>query len=286
MTARSVALALALVPALCLVTQLGDIRVGATPMSGGFPPLAASLFFFALMAANAVLRRLRAAAALTRAELLFVYTVLFVASGTPGRGMAYFLLGNITALRYYATPVNGWDDLIVSHVPAWLSPASPSAISGLYEGVGGASVPWSAWLAPLLAWTVQHGAIHLGVICLASLLERQWLRNERLAFPLVEVPLALTEPGPRGDTGGLAAPTLRRFGFWLALALTLSVHSWNGLARMFPAIPQLRLQNHIIERSFTMQPWRSMGLFRLSLFPMMVGLIFLVPTEVSCSCWV
>ena len=94
-TLRSVAVAVLLVPVLCVVTQLSDTRAGATPMAGGFPPLAASLLLFGLIAWNAIARRAVPSLVLSRAETLFIYAVLFVVNGIPARGLAYFLIGCI-----------------------------------------------------------------------------------------------------------------------------------------------------------------------------------------------
>lgn len=286
-TARSVIVALLLVPVLCALTQLSDTRAGATPMAGGFPPLAASLLLFALIAWNALAKRTARSLALSRAETLFIYAVLFVVNGIPARGLAYFLLGNITAFRYYATPANAWDELFAHYVPSWVSPADPRVIEGLYEGARGVSiVPWAPWLAPMLTWAWLAMSMSICVLAVSALFERQWIRNERLGFPLVAVPLALTGSEGAGIGTGAGGPTWRRSVFWIGVTVPVILHSINGLHNYIPAVPLIKLHNNILDAHFVAQPWRSMGFWRISIYPIVVGLIFLVPSEVSFSCWV
>ena len=74
-------------------------------------------------------------------------------------------------------------------------------------------IPWGAWLVPLLAWGSLIFASYIILGCLSVMLRAQWAEREALAFPLLRLPLEMTEDVDRSDKyGRLAADGLRRFG--------------------------------------------------------------------------
>jgi len=286
-TRRSVLATLALVPLLCAFTQWGDYVVNASLMAGSFPPLAAFFLFVVLvLGANSVLSVARPQAAFRRPELLFVYCVLGVVSGIPARGLIHFLLPNVTAHRYYATPANHWEDLFHEHVPAWVAPQDPEVIRTLYEGLRpGRPIPWEAWAGPLLGWVALYGALYVAVICACTLVSRQWIDHERLLFPLVDMPLALTETDQRSPVPTLAAPFFRDRLIWLGALGPIIVHSLESLHHYFPAIPAPRLRDIPLDPIFSQHPLRAMRPFTLCVYPSVIGLTFLLPAQVSLSFW-
>src|SRR5438105_3940770 len=74
------------------------------------------------------------------------------------------------------------------------------------------------------------------MLCMASLLRRQWTEHERLSYPLVHLPVEMTR-----DEGGLfGSLSPGREGirlFWTAVLLTLVVESLDSLAYLYPSLP-------------------------------------------------
>jgi len=54
-------------------------------------------------------------------------------------------------------------------------------------------VPWRDWLVPLLAWGLLVLCIHMGVLGINLLMQRQWIDAERFPLPLARIPELLTQ---------------------------------------------------------------------------------------------
>ena len=48
------------------------------------------------------------------------------------------------------------------------------------------------WLIPVLAWLAFIAALLLVMMCINLLVRRQWTDKERLTYPVVSLPLAMT----------------------------------------------------------------------------------------------
>ena len=78
-------------------------------------PAAIFLFFILVFIVNSILRPMRLA--LNAGELLVVYIMMIIATTIPTMGMTASFIPDIAA-EYYASPENGWDELIVPHLPS------------------------------------------------------------------------------------------------------------------------------------------------------------------------
>jgi len=241
------------------------------------------LFLFVLL--NGLLLRLWPGRAFTRGELLVVYGMLIISIGFVETGGLPYMVSATTYPFYMAQPANQWQYLIWPHIPVWLRLSRPESVSWFWEGMPpGASIPWSDWATPLLAWGSFTLALMAGMFCLGALMSKDWIERQRLAFPLVDVPLAITGDG--------AKPTLRDtlFNsrvFWLGFAVPafLAVLSW--LHGFFPNVPAVQLYALPIGRYFGAMglPWSALSQMRLSILFPMIGIGCLVPAEVSLSLW-
>jgi hypothetical protein len=125
------------------------------------------------------------------------------------------------------------------------------------------------WIGPVLAWTLFFTAMLGTSLCLAVLVRQRWMDQERLAFPLVRLPLALTEPG---------APPLQNWAFRFGFGLSAGLSLLNGLHLLFPPLPELPVLTTIPDVMGT-HP------LRVSFFPFVIGLAFLIPLEMLFSLW-
>lgn len=117
-----------------------------------------------------------------------------VSSGMPIFVVGY-ILGIITKPYYGALPTNKWETVLYPYLPDWLIPSpAGNAMRYFYEGLPNPHlrIPYGTWIGPLLWWMSLVLALYVLCFCLVSVLRRQWVEKERLAFPLVEVPLLLT----------------------------------------------------------------------------------------------
>jgi hypothetical protein len=197
---------------LCAVTPYNDYKVGATYLAGHQFPVGALFVLFLLAAlANPLLRAVRPRWAFARGEMLTVWTLVLVASGLPSSGMMRFLLPHIAAPQNFSNGVNNWEARVWGGLPSWLKLSDEAAAKAYYSGYprGAERVPWEAWVTPLVGWGTFALLFLLASFCVANLLRRQWIENEKFAFPLVQLPLLLAEDPEAGRRWGLCCAPRR-----------------------------------------------------------------------------
>jgi hypothetical protein len=281
-TVRAVLLALLLIP----LNALWVVKMEVTRYAGH--PTTISLFFnvvfllAALLLANAAVRRLAPRAALAPGEMLTVYVMLALSSAVAGHDMIEVLTPILAHAAYFARPGNEWESKILPHLPPWLSVSDPRALEEFYTGIGTLYAPHNlkAWLRPVLAWTGFLTLLGFVMLCLNTLLRRQWTQNERLAYPLVALPLEMVSPRTRLFTSRA---------FWLGALLVGAMELWNGLAYLYPSLPMvpLRMQGPAqnLGTYLTSPPWNAIGWTPIALYPFGVALGMLLPVDLLFSAW-
>ena len=157
-------------------------------------PAAIFLLFALTGLVNPLLKRLYPRAGLRRPELVVVYIMMAMASPIPTFFTIRFL-SQIVDPFYFASPENEWAELIHPYIADWIRLDQP-VHQAFFEGLGqGQSVPWEAWLPTFAVWAPLIWALFLVMIAAMVLLRKQWIENERLTYPLAQVPLAIIEEG-------------------------------------------------------------------------------------------
>lgn len=126
------------------------------------PPGAIAALLILLLVVNPLLKLLSRRLAFRRNELLTVYITSLFSVLVPGRGGENFFIPNIIGSFYYATSGNKWFDFLGPYLKPWMTPAFTAAhtynedvVSPWYLGLApGASIPWGAWLVPLIACSI------------------------------------------------------------------------------------------------------------------------------------
>jgi hypothetical protein len=265
-------------PYLAFVFQTWDVGSGQLMNS---PVLA----LFALVAINSLLVRFWPGRAFSRTELLVIYGMLTVSLGLLLQGGLPYLVAIITYPFYAATPQNQWQSLIWPHIPLWFRVGTPEAVDWFWEGMpAGASVPWGAWLRPWVAWGGFTFALMAAMYCLGALLSKDWINKQRLTFPLVEVPLEMTGTGTVPTLGTSA---FRSRLFWMGFAVPATFSLLGFSHRFFPNVPSPNLWAIDIGKTFAGMglPWSILSETRCSILFAIIGVMCLLPTEVSFSLW-
>ena len=271
---RSVAVALAFLVPGAWVVQRVDLVYGGPDLAGGvYPALAVVLAAFAGLAGRW----------LTRSDRALVYAVLTIGLPIAGSGLLHRFLPALVTGQYggFASPAGRYYPF-VSRIPYWMIPGGPGADSATGAFEGGMAVPWSAWLPPLLFWSIFAVAVFSTSLCLVSCLKRRWVETERLSFPVLALPQGLI------DGSGAGRLLLQTRGFWIGAAFPAELFGINGLHHYLPAVGEIRttldLGDFLLDA-----PWRSMAPFtspfQYELSPMLTGLAYLMPVEVSFSTW-
>lgn len=273
--------------AACLITSYAELAVKYIQI--GFlqlPPVVVGLFVFLLLAA-AWARRLSARLGLTPQELLTVYTMMLFAAMISSRGLLEKIIPLLVTPAYFANQSNRWADYYFPHIKDWMVPFDPSnpqvnspqlVAKRFFEGIrGGYEIPWHQWIGPLVWWGLLALLIFGAFLCLASILRRQWVDNEKLTFPLAQLPLEMVRDGR--DAG-----FFRNRLTWLGFAVPAIVFTLNGLHGWFPSVPMLNLEVHL-EQYAVNPPWNHIGYTPMFLSFAGVGFFFLLPVEMLFSLW-
>lgn len=280
-TIRAVVLGLLLVPVLIWWIHHAEFRLGGTmghtALANTALPVAAFFTLMVLTALNGILSCTFPFLTLSQGELLTIYAITAATTGIASSGGVHFLVPALTAPIYYASPENNWRELILPHIPWWFIPQDRAAVIAFYTG--SEKVPWGVWAVPTVVWSAFLVAVMLTTLFLVMLLWRQWVERERLSFPTAQVPLLVTQP---------QSPLWRSGGFWLGFAIAAGIGTWNTISRNFPSLPLLDVRGEVLNLAnvITDRPWNAIGWTPVSLYPFIVGIAYLLNTEVTLSCWV
>ena len=263
--------------------KLTNTYLGATHL----PPGAIMALLLLVVVINPILRGLSRRAVLERNETLTVYLSCLFSTLVPGMGGNNYFVSFIIGSFYYATRENKWFDLLKG-LPPWYTPAlgphgsyNRAVVEGWYNGLPpGGTIPWGAWLVPLLAWGLFFVAAFSMMMCMSVMLRAQWGDNEALAFPLLKLPLEMTE----GTGTGRLPSFFSTPAMWGGFGVAASIQLLNGLHVYFPDVPSLNMSLDMAPY-FSEAPWNQMGTATLFIYPVAIGITFLLTTEVSLSLW-
>lgn len=279
-TLRAAVVGFLLVPLLIWWIHQAEFRLGGTmghtALANTSLPVAAFFSLMILTALNGIISRILPAFAFSQVELLTIYAVSAATTGIASSGGVHFLVPALTAPIYYASPENNWRELILPHIPWWFIPQDRAAVIAFYTGSD--RVPWGVWLVPTIVWSLFLVAVMLTTLYLVMLLWRQWVDRERLSFPTAQVPLLVTQP---------QSPLWRSGGFWLGFTIAAGIGTWNTFSRNFPILPLIDVRGETLNLAnvITDRPWSAIGWTPVSLYPFVIGIAYLLNTEVTLSCW-
>jgi len=207
-------------------------------------PIAVFTFFLFAAILNVGLKVVHCRLALGRAELTVVFIMLMVAATVPTEGYVEHMVPKIVSPSYYATPENNWAESLQPFIKPWLAPQDPLAVRYFFEGLpAGASIPWGEWVLPLGAWSLFFLVLCFVMVCCMTILRKQWIENERLVYPLIQLPLEMMR---EGAAPGLVPPFFKSFVMWLGFLIPFAVLSINSLHNYFSFVPEIQLSTSIV----------------------------------------
>ncbi|HCU36446.1 MAG TPA: hypothetical protein DGT21_13650 [Armatimonadetes bacterium] len=214
---------------------------------------------------------------LGKRDFLYIYVFCVVSTGVFD-GVSRFL-PVYTAAQYFNAPDNNYSQ-IADLYPSWFIPHDEELMRQFYEGATG-PVDMTPWLLPLAMWTVFFAVVWFTLLCICTILRRHWVDDERLAFPLVTVPLyvaSLTPERIRPKKTIWHEPLM-----WVGFTITtihfvsIMVHAAN------PAIPTLG-PGYDLGKFFTDKPWDGLKPYFLFVHnPALVGLAYFAPQDLCFS---
>jgi len=200
-------------------------------------------------------------------------------SAIAGGDRMYVFVPLLGHVHRFATPENDWGDLFLRYVPPWLTVSDKQVLDGYYKGFSSLYLEenFRGWLPIILWWGAFVIALHFVMLCINTIIRRQWVDAERLSYPIIQLPLEMTHAD-----GNLFKSRMLWLGFGIAAAIDII----NGLHAIYPMIPSLGGRLYNIAPLFTEKPWNAIGWTPLAVFPFAVGMAFFIPLDLSYSCWV
>jgi hypothetical protein len=276
----AVGLGLAFIGIVQLGVRYAELVTGRY-VTGGVPPIPAFGALIALVGLRPLLRRtLRVE--LSREQLLIVYSMVALGTFISGAYGIRAFLPHTVALQYWSGTKRALAPF-VQYLPVWFAPADEAAIRDYFQGnYGRGGVPWALWLRPLAIWLTLWVALFVAAWCLMLLFRRQWIQHERLSFPLLTLPLALTSEGEASRFGH--RPLFRNPVLWLGLAVPALADGLNILHALYPNIPAPST-GFAFSGLFPDPPLTPLNSIRLGFLWEAIGFGYFVPLDISFSAW-
>lgn len=278
---RAVLVALAFVVLLTVLGFYVEVLYYSGDLNSGVPspgPFAVLFLLTAISTLSAKLGLSGLGKGFSRRELLAVFVIVLAAAPMVSYGILAYMLPHEIFVQYAASVHGEWEGAFLHLIPNWFSPTRPEAVEAFFQG--GSAVPWSQWWTPLAAWCSFLLALSVASCCLNMLVQRQWITNERLSFPLAQIPLTLVAES--ADRRG-RLPVVRMF--WTGFLISFGLHFWNNLAGLIPALPAIPLGPVALIAQQSTGPMAAFGEMDLVLWPWLIAIAYLIPKELSFSCW-
>jgi len=220
----------------------------------------------------------------SRAQGLLIYAMLTLAVILNGLYHVRGFLPHLVALQYWGRPESRLGGLglgqYVHHLPRWYAPQDIQAVVDYYEGTGHGVIPWQAWFMPLFWWSLFFVAVFCGVFSLVILVRRQWIQHEKLSFPLLTIPLALTS----GDWSSFGSVRSRRSLFGIGFGIALAFNGLNILHVLYPSVPGIGF-SFSLSPFFPNRPWTPFGSVQFYYMLEAIGIGYFMPLEITFSIW-
>jgi len=283
-TLRAIALGVPLVALNAYWVTLVEVRwytLDGTSLPLFITPI---FFLFCVCGLNALLRKAAPKRALDTGELLTIYIMLVIGTVLAAHDLIQNLFGILPHADYFATPESGFKDTFFKYlIPSrFLLVSDPTALKGWYQGGAVWYKPQYLlpFLGPLLWWGLFVGVLFGMCLCLNLLIRKAWTEDEKLAFPIVQLPMAMITPEDS------ARPFWKSRLMWMGFSFAAALDLLNGMHYLVPSLPYIeQVKLYDIGQFITTRPWNAMGGTNISMYPFAIGLAYFLPLDLAFSCW-
>jgi len=322
-TLRAVIIAVVLSLLVTAWAKQAELVTLTSQISESTPPIASILGLFLLLGATGLLNKLTgwASHSPSRAhigrwahrlrpspgEMLVVFVFLAITAAMPGVGLFRQVMPCLMVTQYFGMPTNHLNEMAAKIPTAW-APTDPEVARVFWEGgdtavptfglegvpligpaleatyrflAGPLLIPWQHWLTPFLIWSLYLSAYFISAFCFITLFRRSWEEDERLTFPVSSFSVEMIRP-----EGSLLSghSFFRDPVVWIGFSLAFIYNLTNALKVFNPALPALGI-SYPLGSLFTESPWNTMSGFSIFYKPEILGLGYLVPSDVLFSIW-
>ncbi|MFY9234026.1 MAG: DUF6785 family protein [Fimbriimonadaceae bacterium] len=232
-----------------------------------------------LLLANVPLRLFLPKLALKQGDLIMIFAITSIAAAVSSEwGFNQHSAMFDLPARAEASPLVR--DTMLPNLPDWLvskDPAIPKDIQQGGRGIGYVFEQLPVLLPKYIAWGVLFSFLSFALLCINSLMRGAWLHREKLAFPLIQLPVAMTE-------GGGSGAMWRSKYMWLAFAVMFSIDILNGVNYLYPNVPAIPVKMFVeLSDVFKEPPLSNMGSLPIAIYPFMAAIGIFVPSDLLFS---
>ncbi len=269
------ALLLAPLTAYWSASQLVDVMFSLM-----IPPVMVTLLVAVL---NLIARRIAPHMALSEAEIIIFYGMQAVLGAMCAEWMIV-INPAIHSYALFASSESRYASLINPYASRWFFiPVSDIAKFKDYRN-GGFGFSYfvghlGLWWPYILSWTTLVTLVCTAMLCINSLMRDEWTNRERLAFPIIQLPLAIAQSG-----AGRSQVWKSRFFYGPFIAMFL-IDMLNGFHFIYPSLPYINLRFLGALNDYTPSPpLNAIGWTPIGIFPYMAAIGFFMPTDLLFSC--
>ena len=220
---------------------------------------------------------------LRQEEMLLVYVMLVVSCTFAGHDTMQNMFGSIPYAYWHASLENKWGSLFFQYLPQWLVVTDHDSLRTFNRGNINIYSPQGAhyllaWVVPLVSWGIFFLVLIGMYLCMTILVRRAWIENEKLTFPIVQLPLAMTADDAGTNFFGSRV-------MWAGFGLAFGISFLNGLHTLLPSVPELHVKLFQLQDLVTNRPWSAIGSTQSSFYPFAIGIAYFMPLDLSFSCW-
>ncbi|MHB0998602.1 MAG: DUF6785 family protein [Armatimonadota bacterium] len=236
-----------------------------------------------LLFVNSFLKRFAPKMMLTPGELMVVFVMTTISAIVNGHSFSQNLF-TMVLWPHYMGVGNKDLDKYISAIPSFIAPSDPAIVKQFFEGTRD---PWrflnpdilQAWSVSIVFWAVFLFMLIWTMICIGSILRKQWVDREKLTFPIIDLPISMVQ----AETAGVL---FKNRLFSIGFAISAVLLSLNYLSGIFPSIPSVNLHVYSLGSSiFVNPPATGMNPITMIWWPYAFGLAYLIPLDISFSCW-
>jgi len=277
LTTRSLSIAVLLTLIAGFWVRQSEVLVLATQITESVPAIPGLAALTLILPLSALMKRSRKLKPLSRAEMLIIFAFVTISSTVMGVGVTQFLFALIGTPFYFQ---DSGIPSIRNLLPQHLLVHNLDIIRHMYEGSPDGRVPWGAWLQPCLLWLLFFVALWCTLYSMMALFYRAWAEDERLLFPQVLIPLEMTGQGETGTT-----PFFKNRLMWTGFIIAAIYNGMNIAHAFIPPFPAIGREIDMASL-FQAPPWNEVAPLKFHIRPELIGLGYLVSTEISFTVWV
>jgi hypothetical protein len=279
-TTRSITIGLILMPCIVYLVALQEMIWHSLHWTSMSLPQLAIFIISVLIGINLILGKFIPTFKLSQNEILIIYVMICTTTAFTAHDNMVCLMGILAHAVWFATPENDWTNLFHGNLPEWLVINNADSARDFYKGDSSFFNPEyiRSWLAPMIAWSFFLCLLFFMLLCINVIIRKRWTEQERLSYPIIQIPLQMTEPSLKFFKTRM---------MWIGFIIAGAISIINGLNYIYPSVPKIPIKDERYDLGilFVQPPWDSIGSMPIRLYPFLIGLSFLIPLDMTFSTW-